>query len=233
MGSDAVTRKYSSNRLIECFVMAYTYLIGWSRQNKWYYGVRYRVDAVPSDLWVTYFTSSKAVSHFRIKYGDPDIIQIRKVFEAREQAIAWEHKVLKRMKVANNPRFLNMTANYAVHKHINGEKLSKLLSNTLKGKRKSQATKQILSVAAKKRWSKIDRTGSNNVLFQGYYITPWGKFVTSQEAINDMPFKVDFITLISWCKNNTRKIHMRSKIFNENIRGKTYEDLGFAFEKVG
>lgn len=213
--------------------MAYTYLIGWTDQNKWYYGVRYKSDAKPSDLWATYFTSSKAVKRFRVKFGEPNIVQIRKVFDSREKAIVWEHKVLERMKVASDSRFLNMTANYPIHGKIDPEKLSKLLSEALKGNPKSKTAKQQMSIAAKRRWSKVDRTGTNNVLFQGYYITPWGKFTTSQEAINAMPFKVDFITLISWCKNNTRKIHMRSKIFNENIRGKTYEDLGFAFEKVG
>lgn len=213
--------------------MAYTYLIGWTDQNKWYYGVRYKGDAKPSDLWATYFTSSKAVKRFRVKFGEPNIVQIRKVFDSREKAIVWEHKVLERMKVASDPRFLNMTANYALHKHINGEKLSKLLSDTLRGKAKSEITKKTLSIAAKKRWSKIDRTGTNNVGFQGYYVTPWGKFVTSQEAINAMPFKVDFATIISWCKNNERKVHMRSKMFTKEIRGKTYRDVGFSFEVTG
>ena len=42
----------------------YTYIIGWSSLNKWYYGVRYAKNCKPEDLWKTYFTSSKHVKEF-------------------------------------------------------------------------------------------------------------------------------------------------------------------------
>jgi hypothetical protein len=56
----------------------YTYVIGWSSLQKYYYGVRYAKNCNPLDLWVSYFTSSKRVAHYREKFGEPDIIQIRK-----------------------------------------------------------------------------------------------------------------------------------------------------------
>ena len=37
----------------------YTYLIGWTNYDMWYYGVRYTKDADPNELWKKYFTSSK------------------------------------------------------------------------------------------------------------------------------------------------------------------------------
>lgn len=43
----------------------YTYLIGWSEYDIWYYGVRYAKGCNPADLWVKYFTSSKFVREFR------------------------------------------------------------------------------------------------------------------------------------------------------------------------
>jgi hypothetical protein len=58
----------------------YTYLIGWSSHNKYYYGVRYSKKASPSEFWLTYFTSSNEVKKFREAHGEPDIIQIRKTF---------------------------------------------------------------------------------------------------------------------------------------------------------
>ena len=58
----------------------YTYLIGWSKLNKYYYGVRYAKNCHPSDLWTKYFTSSKYVKQFREENGEPDIIEIRKTF---------------------------------------------------------------------------------------------------------------------------------------------------------
>ena len=93
----------------------YTYLIGWSKLNKWYYGVRYATKnfclyesgAHPNDLWKTYFTSSKHVKRFRELQGEPDIIQIRKTFNDRQSAEAWEKSLLNKIDAANNPSFLN------------------------------------------------------------------------------------------------------------------------------
>lgn len=89
----------------------YTYLIGWSKYNLWYYGCRYSSKANPKELWVKYFTSSRIVKQTRIKYGEPDIIQIRKLFKDENSARLWEHKVLKRLKVKNNPKWINQTDN--------------------------------------------------------------------------------------------------------------------------
>lgn len=94
--------------------MFYTYLLGWSKHNKFYYGVRYSKDADPSELWCKYKTSSKHVKNFAKKNGDPDIVQVRKTFELKEAAIDWENKVLKRMKVVQDTRFLNATDNKAI-----------------------------------------------------------------------------------------------------------------------
>ena len=85
----------------------YTYLIGWSDHNKYYYGVRYAKDCHPSDLWSSYFTSSKYVQEFREEYGEPDIVQVRKTFDNKDSAYDWEQKVLLKMKVDERPDFLN------------------------------------------------------------------------------------------------------------------------------
>lgn len=89
----------------------YTYLIGWSKINIWYYGVemknsKYKV-ANPSNLWTSYFTSSKLVKAARIKYGEPDVIQIRKIFATAEAAYRWEQTVLHRMKVLQKEEWIN------------------------------------------------------------------------------------------------------------------------------
>lgn len=94
--------------------MAYTYLIGWSNLNRYYYGVRYSKKCHPTDLFVTYFTSSKRVKQFIKIHGNPDIIQIRKVFTEKKDAILWENKVLRRMKVIERDVWLNQTDNMAI-----------------------------------------------------------------------------------------------------------------------
>ena len=87
----------------------YTYLIGWSSLNKWYYGVRYAKGCNPSDFWVKYFTSSKNVKLYRKIHGDPDIIQIRKTFDNPISAILWEQKVLQKLNVVQKDEWLNQS----------------------------------------------------------------------------------------------------------------------------
>jgi hypothetical protein len=88
--------------------ISYTYLIGWKNHNKWYYGVRYSSKCNPNDLWKKYFTSSKEVKLFRQNYGEPDIIQVRKTFDNSIKAKIWEEKVLRRMSVSKNDKWLNV-----------------------------------------------------------------------------------------------------------------------------
>lgn len=86
----------------------YTYLIGWSEHNTFYYGRRTAKNCHPEDLWVKYFTSSKEVKKFRKINGDPDIIQIRKTFPNNPDACKlWECSVLQKMNAQHNPKFLN------------------------------------------------------------------------------------------------------------------------------
>jgi hypothetical protein len=46
-----------------------------------YVGVRYAKDCHPSDLFVTYFTSSDYVAEYIKEHGMPDIIEVRKIDE--------------------------------------------------------------------------------------------------------------------------------------------------------
>ncbi len=91
----------------------YTYRIGWTKLNLWYYGVRYAKKCHPSDLWVKYFTSSNNVKRHRKIYGEPDIFEIRKVFDSIEKAQIWENNILNRIKYdqkyLNSPASANFT----------------------------------------------------------------------------------------------------------------------------
>lgn len=92
----------------------YTYLIGWSSINKFYYGVRYAGGCHPSELWIKYFTSSKVVKEYRKEYGEPDVIEIRKEFVSVDKARLWENSVLKKMGAKDDVRFLNQTDNMSI-----------------------------------------------------------------------------------------------------------------------
>ena len=125
----------------------YTYLIGWSHYNKWYYGVRYSKNSNPNELWKTYFTSSEYVTEFRKLNGEPDIILIRKQFNDPQKARLWEHKVLKKMKVVDNKNWLNKTDNICFDSELMSEigktKIGEL--NNFYGKLHSEKTKEKLS----------------------------------------------------------------------------------------
>lgn len=85
----------------------FTYLIGWKSLDKWYYGVKYSYGCKPDDLWNTYFTSSKEIKKYRSEFGEPDVIEIRKIFKDSNSARKWEDKVHRKMDVVKSPRWLN------------------------------------------------------------------------------------------------------------------------------
>ena len=85
----------------------YTYLIGWPDQDKWYYGVRYAKGCDPTDLWNPYTTSSNHVKQFVQQHGVPSVRTIRRTFNSITEARVWEERVLKRMHVVEDSKWLN------------------------------------------------------------------------------------------------------------------------------
>lgn len=135
----------------------YTYLIGWSTLNTWYYGLRFAKDCHPTDLFVKYFTSSKHVKNFIQRHGYPDIIQIRQIFKSNEvdKARIFEHKVLRRLHADHRDDFLNKSTGLSIPSQLGipkSEETKEKLSNSGKGKHfgaKSEETKQKMRNAAK------------------------------------------------------------------------------------
>ena len=160
-----------SNTKRECQLMSiyqpYTYLIGWSNHNKWYYGVRYAQNCNPQDLWKTYFTSSKHVKKFREEYGEPDVVQVRKIFNTKKSAILWEEKVLQKLNVRNNDNWLNKNdcsapPTYSGEEHPlynighteeTKQKISVKNKGKLKGRNQTEEHKRKISEARKRNWA--------------------------------------------------------------------------------
>jgi len=94
-------------------IKAYTYYLYWSDTKTHYYGVRWAKNCDPSDLWTTYFTSSKYVREYVKQYGDPDVIEVRKTFKDINIARAWEYRVLSRLKVSKRSDYLNISTGSA------------------------------------------------------------------------------------------------------------------------
>lgn len=147
----------------------YTYLIGWSKFNKFYYGVRYAKNCDPSDLWVKYFTSSNIVKEFRKTNGEPDIIEVRKLFSTKQEAIVWENKVLKRIYAVKREDFLNGHDRLAPPL-MTKEILSKSLV-VLKGDARTEKQKQAAIAHAERMRNKTSKKAKEVCLFGVVYKT--------------------------------------------------------------
>jgi len=126
----------------------YTYLIRHRPTNRVYYGMRAANKVEPEqDLWHHYFTSSPTVQRLIEETGQDSFdIEIRKVFETKEQAVAWEIRVLRRCKVLQDERWINQNvAGYIVPT----EESRKKISDFHKGKAKSDEHRKKLSASQK------------------------------------------------------------------------------------
>lgn len=126
----------------------YTYLVKHRPTGRVYYGMRAANKVDPEqDLWYHYFTSSPKVQQLIEETGkDSFDIEIRKVFETKEQAVAWETRVLRRCRVLENDRWINQNvAGYIVPT----EESRKKISDFHRGKSKSDEHKENLSKSQK------------------------------------------------------------------------------------
>ena len=104
----------------------YTYLIGWSKFDIWYYGVRFSKNCHPSDLFKTYFTSSKHVHTFCLSFGFPDVILVKNTFDNKHKALLHENKILRRLNAHIHPKMLNASNGYGKYfGDVSGKKQSK------------------------------------------------------------------------------------------------------------
>jgi hypothetical protein len=194
--------------------LPYTYLIGWSNHNIWYYGARYAKNCHPKDLWKTYFTSSKYVAETIKTYGNPDVIQIRKTFLNANEARNWEHKVLKRIDVLHKPNWLNKTNNKAI---LLDENMKEKRRNSLKGKQRkphSEQTKQKISKArlGTEPWNK------GKQMPEDYVHGMKGK--KHSEESNEKNRKAHLGKTNSAESNLKRSLKLKNRVFSEETKEK-------------
>jgi hypothetical protein len=154
----------------------YTYLVKHRPTGRVYYGYRSANKVDPEhDLWKQYFTSSPGVEKLIEETGvDSFDVEIRRVFETKEQASNWETRVLRRCRVLEDNRWINQNiAGYIVPT----EESRKKISDYHKDKPKSNEHKQNLSNAQKgkpknyvqteehKRKNSLANSGKNNPMY--------------------------------------------------------------------
>lgn len=110
-------------------VKAYTYVIN-SPDGRRYYGVKYSANCQISDLWTTYFTSSKEIKKLIKIYGKESFTyEIRKTFYNTNKARLWEQEVLRRLKVESNDLWINKTSSNSIPPMYGDENPAKKLEN--------------------------------------------------------------------------------------------------------
>ena len=86
----------------------FTYVLTFEPTGQRYYGVRYAKNAHPSQLWTTYFTSSKVIKALIKEHGKESFnAEVRQVFTTKEDAVLWEYKVLSKLDAAHDNAWFN------------------------------------------------------------------------------------------------------------------------------
>lgn len=113
--------------------MYFTYLLGWTKFNKFYYGVRYKDGVTPDSLGTTYFSSSRYVKKFIEENGSPDIMQVRRMFTCKIKARKWEDKVIRRLSIVYSDKWLNKSNPNAFRDVVMDEDIKKRISEAKRG----------------------------------------------------------------------------------------------------
>lgn len=135
----------------------YTYYIYHMPTAQHYYGVRYSKHYNPSDLWVTYFTSSKKVKALIKEYGkDSFYTEIRKVFNNKNDAMLFEARVLRKLDVLNKSNWLNCNISGVIH-NVKGNPFKEGNIPWNKGIPMSEETKQKMLNTRKRNGTNVSK----------------------------------------------------------------------------
>jgi hypothetical protein len=167
----------------------FTYLIKHIPTGKVYYGLRYAKKCHPSDLWTKYFTSSYDVEKLIEKDGkDAFLFEVRKTFNDAGQAIEWEKRVLRRMKVIQRSDFINRNipgSSMFSHSEETKEKLRKPkpagFGDKLKGNKHATVTKGVPKT--KEHAENIAKGKKGKAPFKGKDHPRYGKKKSDEELL--------------------------------------------------
>lgn len=122
----------------------YTYYLYHRPTKTHYYGVRTAKNCNPTELWESYFSTSKSVKRLIEEYGkDSFDCKVRKIFNDPLDALRWEHKFLSKIDAASRLDWLN--------KYNGGNTFTTAQQIPWnKGITHSESTKKILSEARKR-----------------------------------------------------------------------------------
>ena len=130
--------------------MAYFYIIQSLSTGEYYSGCRVSKDAHPSDLFVTYFTSSRQI-HKRLSLGERFLVRKTIEFEVAELASDHERRFLKRVHAKSNPKFINNSETGATILDDDAKRKGQLRSSLTRFFKQNRHPKKLSEEDAKKR----------------------------------------------------------------------------------
>jgi len=210
----------------------YTYLIKHRPSGKVYYGFRAANKVNPDqDLWKQYFTSSLKVQQLIEETGtDSFDVEIRRIFESKEQAVSWETRVLRRCKVLTDDRWINQNvAGYIVPTDESRKKISEYHKDKPKGKEHKQNLSKSQK-GSKRPWSAknlpTDTKGENNGMFGKHHSEEAKKKIGEKNRIH-MQGDNNPMRKVEWTED-------RRKSMGDRARGTkwTQEAIGARSEKL-
>ena len=126
----------------------FTYIVGWTKANIYYVGVKYAKGCKPEDLGTTYFSSSKKIGALWA-YCEPDFKCIYP-FDSPEEALWFEEVLQKEFNVLKSKQFANL--------HIGGKEFGSLGPMSEKQKKKLSAQRKGIKLSKEHR-AKISEGG--------------------------------------------------------------------------
>ena len=135
----------------------FTYHLYHKPTDQHYYGVRYKKNCSPVELWTSYFSSSPIVHQLIEQYGKESFVpSVRKIFETAEKAVAWETKFLSKVNAQHNDKWLNRHNGRAefMGPHAHTEESKAKIGSKIKGIKRSEETKAKMRAKAKEREAK-------------------------------------------------------------------------------
>lgn len=133
-----------------------------------YYGVRYKLNGKTTDLFTTYFTSSKYVKQYMTDFGLPDVIEVRKKFDTALDAKRWEERVIDKGKLFSKENWLNCGNNGSFKNIIMDDEMKMKISNARK---KNYIPRTVYNNGIKEIHLKLDESVPDG-FFSGVLMTP-------------------------------------------------------------
>ena len=201
-----------SHSVINNCMKPYTYLIKHRPTGKVYYGYRSANKVEPAeDLWKKYFTSSPKIQQLIEETGiDSFDVEVRQVFETKQQASAWETKVLRRCKVLTNERWINQNiAGYVIPTEESNKKISAYWKDKPKGKEQIEKIRQSNIGKNKGKIQTVEHRLKNSEANKGSNNPRYGKEVSEETRRR-----------ISEAKKGKQVAHNKGKPMSEEQKAK-------------